>query len=239
MRGKILQYNGNDGTGTIVAGGEQHRFALGDWKGDAVPAVGKAVEFSLVEGRVQSVTLVSDDVLMREKASEIGGKLGGLVGGLGGSLARAGADGGGGALAGSIVDRYGRGTLAAYAAFLVGTTMFQAISIAMLGAGWTMFQLAGFLSMVGGGGGIKMLLTFSYLSIAVPLVWRDRRAWLALLLPLLTVVWAVIRALSASSGGGGGSGLGPGDFGVLGFYMPMAAAIYLGLTGFRKFAADA
>lgn len=239
MRGKILQYNGNDGTGTIVAGGEQHRFALAEWKGDAVPAVGKAVEFSLAEGRVQSATLVSDDVLMREKASEIGGKLGGLVGGLGSSLVQAGSDGGGGALAGSIVDRYGRATLGAYAAFLIGTTMFEAISIAMLGAGWTMFQLAGFLSMVGGGGGIKTLLILSYISIGVPLVWRDRRAWLALLIPLATVAWAVVRAVSASGGPGGGAGLGPGDFGILGFYLPMAAAVYLGLTGFRKFASDA
>ena len=196
------------------------------------------VEVTLADGRIQSVLLVGDDVLMREKASEIGGKLGGLVGGLGSALAKGSGEGGGGAaIAGSIVERYGKPTLAAYGAFLIGTTMFKAISIAMLGAGWTLFQLAGFLSMAGSGGGIKTLLIFSYLSIGVPLVWPDRRAWLALLFPLLTMVWAVVKAMSASNSGGGG-GPGAGDFGILGFYMPIAAAIYLGLTGFRKFSSN-
>src|SRR5262245_50857699 len=82
MRGKILQYNGNDGTGTIVADGQQHKFSLSNWRGDTAPTVGKAVEVTMDGGQVQSVMLVGDDVLMREKASEIGGKLGGLVGGL-------------------------------------------------------------------------------------------------------------------------------------------------------------
>jgi hypothetical protein len=239
MRGKILQYNGNDGTGLIVADGQQLRFSLANWKGDVVPAAGKTVEITVADGHIQTVMLVGDDVLMREKASELGGMLGGLVGGLGSTLAKGGAGGGGGAaVAGSIVERHGMPTLAAYGAFLVGTTMFKAVSIALLGAGWTLFQLAGFLSMVGGGGGIKMLLVLSYLSIGVPLVWRDRRGWLALLLPLLTMVWAIIKAMSANDGTGGG-GPGPGDFGILGFYMPLAAAAFLGLTGFRKFVANA
>ncbi len=242
MRGKILQYNGNDGTGIVVADDKQHRFSLAHWKGDAVPALGKTVELVVVDGQVQTVMLVGDDVLLRERASEIGGKLGGLVGGLRGSLAKGGAGSGGGggaAGAGSIVERFGMPTLVAYGSFLVGTTMFKAVSIAMLGAGWTMFQLADFLSMAGGGGGIKMLLIFSYLSIGVPFFWRDRRAWLALLLPLLTMVWAVIKAMTAGGEGGGGGGPGPGDFGIMGFYLPIVAAAFLGLTGFRKYTSNA
>lgn len=241
MRGKILQYNGNDGTGTIVADGQQHRFALANWKGDAVPAAGKTVEIELADGQIRSVMLVGDDVLMREKASEIGGKLGGLVGGLG-SLAKGGGGGGGGAaVAGSIMERYGMPTLVAYAAFLLGTTMFKAVSIAMLGMGWTLFDMAGFLSQFGGGGGIKMLLIFSYLAIGVPLLWRDRRAWLVLLLPVLTMVWAIVKAMSAGghTGGGDGMGLGPGDFGILGFYVPLLASVFLALQGFKKFASNA
>lgn len=234
MRGKILQYNGNEGTGVIVADGQQHKFALANWKGDTVPAVGKTVEVVVADGQVQTVMLVGDDVLMREKASEIGGKLGGLIGGLGAS-----AGGGTGPVTGgAIVERYGMPTLIAYGLFLIGTTMFKAVSVAMLGAGWTMFQLAGFLSAFGGGGGIKMLLILSYLSIAVPFVWRDPRAWLALLLPLLTMVWALIKAMTAGGGGGGG-GIGAGDLGILGFYLPFVAAIFLGMTGFRKFKAGA
>ncbi len=237
MRGKILQYNGNDGTGIIVADGQQHRFSLANWKGDSVPAVGKTVEAVMADGQVQSVSLVGDEVLMRERASEIGSKLGDLVGGLGSTLAKGGA-GGGSAAVGSIVERYGMPTLVAYGVFLIGTTMFKAVGSAMLGAGWTLFQLSGLLSMTGGGGGIKMLLILSYLSVGVPFFWRDRRAWLALLLPLLTMVWAVIKALSAGGGGGGG-GIGPSDFVIFGFYLPLLAAVYLAWTGFRKFTANA
>jgi hypothetical protein len=227
MRGKILQYNGNDGTGIIVADGQQHRFSIANWKGETAPAVGKTVEVTMADGQVQNVMLVGDDVLMREKASEIGGKLGGLVGGL------ASGAGGGGNVGASIVELYGVPTLAAYGVFLIGTTMFKAVSVAIMGMGWTMWQLASFLSAFGAGGGIKMLLILSYLSILVPFFWRDKRAWLALLLPLLTMVWSVIRALT--SGGGGDGGVGLGSFGILGFWLPLAAAVYLGLVGFRKF----
>ena len=234
MRGKILQYNGNDGTGILVADGQQHRFTLANWKGDHAPAVGKTVEAMMADGQVQSVSLVGDDVLLREKAEELGGKLGGLVGGLGSTLAKGGAGGGGAALGGSIVERFGAMTLGAYAVFLVGTTMFKAVSNSLLGFGFSMWQLASFLSTFGGGGGIKLLLILSYLSILVPFLWRDRRAWLALLIPLLTMVWAVIRAMTAGGGGGGG-GMGMGDFGILGFWLPLIASVVLGLAGFKRF----
>lgn len=226
MRGKILQYNGNDGTGIIVADGQQHRFSIANWKGETAPTVGKTVEVTMADGQVQSVMVVGDDVLMREKASELGGKLGGLVGGLASGA-------GGGNVGSSIVELYGVPTLAAYGVFLIGTTMFKAVSVAIMGMGWTMWQLASFLSAFGAGGGIKMLLILSYLSILVPFFWRDKRAWLALLLPLLTMVWSVIRALT--SGGGGDGGVGLGSFGILGFWLPLVAAVYLGLVGFRKF----
>ena len=233
MRGRILQYNGNEGTGIISAEGQQHKFGLANWKGDAAPAVGKTVEFVLAEGQVQTVMLVGDDVLFREKAADLGGKLGGLVGGLASSVKEGG--GGGGISGGAIVERYGVSTLVAYGLFLIGSTMFKAVSIAIMGAGWTMWQLASFLSAFGSGGGIKFLLTLSYLSILVPLVWKDKRAWLALMLPAVTMVWAVIKALTTGSGGGGGPSVG--DFGILGFWMPVVAAGYLGLAAFRKFTA--
>jgi len=237
MRGKILQYNGNDGTGIIVVDGQQQRFALGNWKGDSVPAVGKTVEAVLADGQIQTVMLVGDDVLMREKASELGGKLGDLVGGLGSSLAK-GAGEGGLTAGGSIIDRYGKPTLVAYGVFLIGTTMFKAVTISLLGdgMGWSMFDIAGFLSQFGSGGGIKMLLILSYLSIAVPFVWRDRRGWLALLLPVVTMAWALIKAQSGMGGAGGGGGQGAGvSFGILGFYLPVVAALYLGAIGLKKF----
>src|SRR5688572_32714931 len=39
MRGKILQYNGNDGQGVIVADGNQYGFRIAAWKGESIPMV--------------------------------------------------------------------------------------------------------------------------------------------------------------------------------------------------------
>ena len=221
MRGKILQYNGNDGTGIIVADGAQHRFSVTHWKADTAPVVGKTVEMVMADGQVQSVSLVGDDVLMREKASELGGKLGGLVGGL---AARSG-EGGGGNVGANLVAFYGVPTLVAYGVFLIATLFFAAISIPMMGmlgggGGPTLWALSGL------SGGLKLLMVLSYLSIGVPFFWRDKRAWLALLVPALTMVIAVVKANSM----GGLSSLA-----VLGFWLPVAAAAFLGFVGFRKF----
>jgi hypothetical protein len=236
MRGRILQYNSNDGTGIVVVDGQQQKFAIAMWKGDTAPAVGKTVEVVVADGQVQTVMLVSEEVLLREKTAELTGKLGSLVSGLASSVSKEG--GGGVALGGSIIDRYGKPTLIAYAVFLIGTTIFKAISISnpILGGGmgWSMFDLAGFLSMTGSGGGIKAMLILSYLSIAVPFFWRDRRAWLALLLPVLTCLWALLKARSAMGGGFGPGGGGP-SLTVLGFYLPCVAALYLGVAGVKKY----
>lgn len=44
MRGKIIQYNGAYGNGTLVVEGWQHRFALDAWHADSAPTVNKVVE---------------------------------------------------------------------------------------------------------------------------------------------------------------------------------------------------
>src|SRR5688572_10097160 len=191
MRGKILQYNGNDGTGILVADGQQHRFTLASWKGDHAPAVGKTVEAQMADGQVQSVALVGDDILLREKAEELGGKLGGLVGGLGGTLAKGGAGGSGVSLGGSIVERFGAVTLAAYAVFQIGTTMFKAVSNSLIGSDFSMCQPASSRSAGRGGAGTTQLLVLSCAATPAPDLGRDRRACLALLSPLQTMVCAV------------------------------------------------
>ena len=217
MRGKILQYNGNDGTGIIVVDGNQHKFALANWKGDAAPVVGKTVEVVVSDGAVQTVTLVGDDVLMREKAAEFTDKLKGLGAGAG--------QGGAAGIGGSIVAFYGIPLLAAYGVFLIATLFFAAISIPMMGlvgggGGPTLWALSGL------SGGLKLLLLLSYLSIGVPFFWRDKRGWLALLVPALTMVFVMLKA-------NGMGGLG--SVSVLGFWLPVVAAAFLGFTGFRKF----
>lgn len=212
MRGKILQYNGTDGTGVITAEGQQYNFAIAAWKGTTAPAVGKTVDVVLAEGRVQSVTLVGDDVLLREKTAELTGKLGGFV-----SEFRKG-DGSG--LGGSIVAKYGLPLLVAHGVFFIATIFFHMISMGMLG-GVSMFDLA---SGGMGAGGVKLLLLLAYVSITVPFFWPDRRAWLALLLPLLSVLWAywAIHELPMS-------GL------AVGFWLALIAAVVLAVGGFQRY----
>lgn len=163
MRGKILQYNGTGGSGVIVADGQPYRFDIAIWKGNAAPAVAKAVELSLSDGVLGSVIPVADDVILKEKVAELKDKFGGLMGGLSAS-------------------------------------------------------------------------------IAVPYCWRVRRGWLALGLPLLAVLWALwsgVHAVSGMSGGLGGGNDGPGFFDLFssgfGFYLSLAAALYLAVTGFKRF----
>jgi len=226
MRGRILQYNGSDGSGTVVADGQQHKFNIAEWKGDTAPVVGKTVDVVMVEGVVQTVTLVGDDVLLREKTGELTDKLGGLMGG----LTKAGGSGAGG----SIVERYGKFLLIAYGVFFLSSLLFNFISMQILGMsqGAALFNLSGGLSQAGVGGGVRLLVLLAYLSVAIPLVWADKRAWLALLLPLLSVLWAFV-AVRRSIGPMGELLFSYG----LGFYLTLASALYIAAIGVKRFRA--
>ncbi len=232
MRGKILQYNGNDGQGIIMAEGQQYQFAITMWKSETAPLVGKTVEIVLADGRVQSVTLVGDDVLMREKTAELTGKLGNIVGEISSGIAKGGAAAGGT----SVVGFYGRNLLVAYGLYLLGTLVFNAISVKFMGGseGKPLFELASLLSMIGGGGGVKAGLIIAYLGFAVPYFWRDRRGWLLLLLPLVVLLYALWSGTHALGKGGGG---GMGDlFSLgLGFYVSLVAGLVLAAGGMKRY----
>jgi hypothetical protein len=267
MRGRILQYNGTDGTGTIAADNQQYKFDIGVWKSPTAPTVGKTVELVVQDSQLSAVTIVPDDVLLREKTAELGGKLSTLVsgigksaGGTGGPAAAAHPNASGGAavigaapglnLAGNpIVQRYGTLTLGAYAVYLLATLVFNAISITFLGSsqGKPLYDIANLMSQIGGGGGVKFMLIIGYASIAVPVVWKDRRAWLALCLPLLAVlgaIWSGIHAINSAAGGfGGGAGGGPGVSDLFslgfGFYLSLAAGLVLAWAGVQRFSRNA
>jgi len=230
MRGKILQYNGNDGTGIVVVDGQQHKFAIAAWKGATAPAVGKTVEVVVTDGAVASVALVGDDVLLREKTAELTGKLGHLVGEMGSGLSKAGGSG----AAASVIGKLGRPVLVAYGVFLLSTLAFNFISVSMLGMkqGQPLFDLSAMLSQMGGGGGlVKVVLLLAYVSIGVPFFWPDKRGWLAFLLPLVSVlygVWAVKRAAGPM-----GQMF---DFGI-GCYLAALSAVVIAGGGLKKFLA--
>jgi hypothetical protein len=112
--------------------------------------------------------------------------------------------------------------------------------MSMMGAsmGKSMFDIASLMSQMGanGGGMIKVLLMLGYASIAVPLFWRNQRAWLALAIPLLAVLWAVFSTLHTLDSIGGQFGGGMSDLFHLGFgfYLSLAAAIVLAVLGMKR-----
>lgn len=245
MRGRIIQYNGADGSGVIMAEGQQYRFTIAVWKAESVPAAGKAVDIVTEDGAVTAVTLVPDDVLLKEKASELGGKLSAALGNIDLSSLKgsggAAAIGTGSISANAIVERYGKVLLASYALFLIGSLVLTAVSVGIMGnsMGKSLFDIASLLSQMGanGGGGIKLMLVLAYLGFALPIVWRDKRAWLALLLPLVATLWAAIALMRISSSMSGGimgdmSDLFSIDFG---FYLTGLSALVLAGGGTMRF----
>ena len=230
MRGKILQYNGNDGTGIVVVDGQQHKFGIAAWKSETAPAVGKTVEVVVTDGGVTSVMLVGEDVLLREKTAELTGKLGHLMGEAGGALAKAGSSG----AAGGIVGKFGMPVLVSYGIFLLSTLAFNFIAVSMLGMkqGQPLFDLSAKLSQMGGGGGlVKVVLLLAYVSIGVPFFWPDKRGWLALLLPLLSVVYGVFAVKSAAGPMGQMFSFG------IGCYLAALSALVIAAGGVKKFLA--
>jgi len=140
-----------------------------------------------------------------------------------------GSEGGSGGAA-AIVARYGRPVLIAYGVFLIGSLFLNAISMEMFGMkqGKPLWDLSTQLSQSGGGGGVKLLLLLAYVSVAVPLIWRDKRAWLAFLLPLLAVLWAfwsVRRAMGPMSQ--------LFSYG-LGFWLCLLASIFIAAAGLNR-----
>jgi len=234
MRGKIIQYNGTEGRGVIIAEGSQYPFTITSWTSESVPAAGKTVEIELNEGVAAAVSLVTDDILLKEKTAELGGRLGTALG----NIDLASLQGNGGSL---IVARYGKVLLGAYALFVIGSLAFNAVSMSMLGnsMGKSLFAVTSLLSEMGGdgGGSVKMMIIMAYIGAALPIVWADRRAWLALLLPLVATLWAIFAVMKIMDSLGGGimgdmSDLVSIDFG---FYLSLVAAIVLAAGGVKRF----
>lgn len=245
MRGRIIQYNGADGSGIIMAQGKQYRFTIAAWKAESVPAAGKTVEIATEGDDITGVMLVSDDVLLKEKAAELGGKLSSALGNI--DLSSLKGNGGAAAIdvgsifANAIVERYGKVLLGAYVLFLIGSLVLTAVSVGIMGnsMGKSLFEIASLLSQLGanGGGGIKLMLVLAYIGVALPIVWKDKRAWLALLLPLVATLWAAVALMRISSSMSGGIMGDMSDlFSIdLGFYLTGLSALVLAGGGAMRF----
>lgn len=198
MRGRIIHYNGNDGRGLIAADNCQLPFEIAYWRSDTAPAINQVVELKMAGDILESVTRIADDVLLKEKASELAGRLGAASGAALHSLKDAAPAG----TTNGVVRLLGKPLLMAHAIFAFSALMLPFLSIDPLGLGGRSFTLAGLSEAseaMGTSVGGALWVWLAILSIALPVFWRNRVAWLALLLPLFaTLKPGIDLALAAS-----------------------------------------
>ena len=190
MRGKIIHYNGGEGKGLVSADGRQFPFEIAQWRSDSAPAVNQTVELQLEGDAVQSLSRVSDEALLKEKASAFAGRLGsigdGAMGAMKGATAGAGAAG---FQAG--VARLGTPLLVIHALFAISALFFTYLRIDPgfgLGRSFSLVGLGQLSEQFGSSVGGAFLPWLAILSILLPVFWRSRWAWLALLLPLVATI---------------------------------------------------
>lgn len=251
MRGKIIQYNGNDGTGLISTGGRQFDFSIRQWQGDVAPTVNRVVEITLEGETVARVSAVPEEVLLREKAAELKEKLGGA-----GNLLSA----GGGDLGRNLLAQIGIPLAAAYGVFFLASLVvnFGTVKTMGMGVGTTLYDLVAHFSQMGKGS-YQVLLFGAYASFLVPVFWKHRFAPLATLLPVVMLL-AFVAALYGDYANAnqtyvtqmnqvgslfGGRAMGAAkplyasfsDFFSfsIGFYASLIAALLAGWQGVRKF----
>ncbi len=254
-RGTILR-DTNAGPGLLVVEGSQHPFQLeGAWRGTVPPRVGMVVDVTFGSaGEVVGVAPVEEGQLAKEQAEQ----------------AMAAIKQKGGAVAGATVARFGGRDLLALGALLLGWFVLKVGSFegGLMGSiSFTFWQVLGFINSgaesigrraMGGGTGTGLLGLVAVVALAGPFVhhfWKDRRAHLGGLLPLLLMLFALWRVY----GGMGDSGIDSASmFGEegrqmaeemrremrdavslgIGFYVAFAASIYFALTAGKRFLAS-
>ena len=201
MRGRIIHYNGTDGKGLISANRRQIPFEISHWQSEIAPAINQVVDLVLDGDTPTSVTRVTDDVLLKEKATDLAGKLGAAGGAALHSLRDA-APGNISQAPTGALQRLGKPLLVAHGIFVFSALFLPYLSVqSPFGVGSRSFSLTGLAEAseaMGASVGGAFWTWLGILSIALPVFWRNRAAWLALLLPLLATVKPGIDLLLAA-----------------------------------------
>lgn len=265
-RGRILR-DTTAGPGLLVVDGTQFPFTLeGAWRSSTPPAPGMVVDVDVAEGAVASVAAVPENQLAREQAE----------------IALAAAKERSAVLAGAMVARFGAPTLAATGALVTGWLVLSAGSVdAFVGRmTFTFWDVLGVVNADGieammqrlagrsGGAGIYgFVAALAMASPFAPAVWKDRRAHLLGLLPLLLMLFVAWQVFNVGFSGGereavrgagaqGAEDLGRAMAGMIdeamrearaelrkaisigpGTYVSGAASLYLAALGVRRFLA--
>jgi hypothetical protein len=250
-RGKVLR-DTNAGPGLLVVEGTQYPFTLeAHWKGEEPPKVGMVVDVELGPGgEVAWLRPVPEGQLAKEQADQ----------------AMQAIKDKGGAMAGAMVARFGARDLIALGALVLGWFFLRAGSFegGLMGElTFTFWQVLGYVNSgaeslarraTGGGAGVGLLGLVAIAALAGPFLhhfWKDRKAHLAGLLPLLLMVFVLWRVMSGIGDTGGDTMSMFGEDGAqmaeefrremrnavsfgLGFYVSLAASLYFAVTAVRR-----
>lgn len=246
QRGKLLTYDPATGKGLITmlggASAQKLAFAIEDWTSSEVPKIGMTLMVETVDGKI-SLAPVPDSELVKEKLGNLGQQLSGTfdktVSSNGAAQIKQ--------VGGNIVATIGAPVLAAYALFFVGTVFFNFANIKVMGTsgGASLYDLSALMAQAGGGSSSKLFIWLGFLSVLVPVFWKNPKAWLSYFMPLLAVLAALFTAWSAVSDMKKQMAelLGPNNlpgfsdffsFGA-GFYLAFIAAAALTYIGFMNF----
>ena len=204
MRGRIIHYNSGDGKGLAAANDQQYPFDISQWRSESAPAVNQVIELQLADGWVSSLRRIPDDVLLKEKASEMAGRLGGL-----GSAAMVNLRGLSNRDTTGVVPvlaRLGKPLIAVHALFALAALFLPFLKVTpAFGGMQRSFTLTGLMDLARplgsdiGGGALPWL---AILSLGVPVLWPSRWSWVALLMPLiasLLPIWNLFVAIARAS----------------------------------------
>ncbi len=244
-RGKILR-DTSAGPGLLMAEGQQYSFPLeGVWQSETPPRPGLVVDVDLGEDEVvRAVTAVPESQIAKEQAEQ--------------ALAAARAKGG--AIASSIVARFGISTLVAVSLVILGWFFLSTISYNAGFAGkmdFTFWRILAFinsgntlegLSTLQGNGSAGFYGLLAILSLAGPFIgyaWKDKRALLGGSLPLLFMLLVAVLVRKALVGMTSGAPSELMDMARneimkqisvgMGAYLSVLAALYLAFNSVKKF----
>ena len=200
QRGKLLTYDAATGNGLVALIGGANTaklpFAIDAWQSAEPPQVGMVVDVISDQNRVDFRPVAEVD-LMKEKFGGLGQRLSQSVektlqsdGAQQTTLT-----------ANALANRLGKTALAGYAVYAAATVFvnFATVRVMGMGGGTSLYDLSTLMAQAGGGSGLRFLLWLSYLSLALPLFWQNRKAWLAHAMPLATVLLCLYSVKSALS----------------------------------------
>jgi hypothetical protein len=247
-RGRVLR-DPSVGAGLLMVEGQQYPFALeGVWKSEAAPKPGLAVDVEFdASGRVAGIAVVPESQIAKEQAE----------------VALKAAKEKGGQIFGQIVAKVGMANLVAGLVLPISWWFLTAVSIQLPFAGkleFTFWQALGFLNannilevMERNGhpstGIYGFVALVCMLAPFVQYFWKDKRAALGALLPLvfMVIVGITIRS-SINSAIGGGIG---GTYGEIpreaqdeiskaisigmGIYLSVLASLYFAVAGLKNY----